>query len=157
MEKAEKDNIVELVTLADTAQLAEELVSLVSENTQHGVVGAQVILLSGTLGTGKTTLSQAIAKKLGVTETVISPTFILMKRYGTESDLIKNLVHIDAYRLENKDEMSRLEWEELITQNNTLILLEWPEKVSGISLPEKTITVSLVHESEGRRCATISF
>lgn len=157
MEKAEKDNIVELVTLVDTAQLAEELVSLVSENAQHGVVGAQAILLSGTLGTGKTTLSQAIAKKLGVTENVISPTFILMKRYETTNDLIKNLVHIDAYRLENKGEMSRLEWEELITQNNTLILLEWPEKVSGISLPEKTITVSLVHESEGRRCATISF
>ncbi|MEI6400422.1 MAG: tRNA (adenosine(37)-N6)-threonylcarbamoyltransferase complex ATPase subunit type 1 TsaE [bacterium] len=153
----EKDKKFELVTLTDTAQLAVEIVSLISENMKHSDVGAQVVLLSGTLGTGKTTLSQAIAKELGVTETVISPTFILMKRYESQNDLIKNLVHIDAYRLENKEEMSRLEWEALINQNNTLILLEWPEKVSGILLPEKTITVSLVHESEGRRRATISF
>lgn len=153
----QKDTHFQLDTLSDTERLATELVSLSEQAFQKNTQGAQVLLLSGTLGTGKTTLSQAIAKKLGVTETVISPTFILMKRYETANDLIKKLVHIDAYRLENKEEMGRLEWSELITQNNTLILLEWPEKVSGIVLPEKTITVSLTHESEGRRRATISF
>lgn len=93
--------------------------------------------LSGDLGAGKTALVQAIARTLGVTETVTSPTFILEKVYKLEQRPFDYLIHIDAYRLDGPQELAVLGWEELVSNPDTIIVLEWPERVSA-ALPAQT-------------------
>ncbi|MDE2038340.1 MAG: tRNA (adenosine(37)-N6)-threonylcarbamoyltransferase complex ATPase subunit type 1 TsaE [Patescibacteria group bacterium] len=107
---------------------------------------ALVVGLSGHLGAGKTAFVKAVAKALGVSEDVTSPTFVLMKLYdiaptGALEDFPwKRLVHIDAYRLERREELDALEWEKLVADRNGLIMIEWPENVGD---PLKEIEGSL--------------
>jgi len=91
--------------------------------------GAFVIGLSGHLGAGKTSFTKLLAKELGITETVTSPTFVIMKIYeisaGTFS--FKRLVHIDAYRLEKRGELEALDFERISSDPQNLMIIEWPE------------------------------
>ncbi|MFA6432839.1 MAG: tRNA (adenosine(37)-N6)-threonylcarbamoyltransferase complex ATPase subunit type 1 TsaE [Candidatus Paceibacterota bacterium] len=90
---------------------------------------ALVVGLSGHLGAGKTAFVKTVAKVLGVTETVTSPTFVLMKIYETKNQTFPRLVHIDAYRLERREDLEALKWEALVADKNNLIIIEWPENV----------------------------
>ncbi len=115
---------------------------------------ALVVALSGELGAGKTTLTQEIAKQLGIKENIISPTFVLIKSYGFSNKLIKlkvnKLVHIDAYRFDSSDELLKLGWNELISDPKNLIIIEWPERVEEI-IPKDAIRIKLTHVDEERR------
>ena len=111
---------------------------------------ATVVALSGDLGAGKTTLAQAVARALGVRESVISPTFVIMKLYETKDAAYRQLVHIDAYRLNSGAELERLGWKELLSDPENLILLEWPERVPE-ALPKNAHRVSLSHVNEDER------
>lgn len=115
---------------------------------------AIVVGLSGDLGAGKTTLVQALAKTLGVTETVTSPTFVIAKWYETNDLTWKTLIHIDAYRIEDEEELTVLGWEEMINTPETLIVVEWPEKIKG-SLPPETIQVMITHKDDSRHITTL--
>ena len=122
---------------------------------------ATLVTLSGNLGAGKTTFTQFVAKELGVEGVVNSPTFVLEKIYeipqndsGTGNDSVDaasygqatnkftRLVHIDAYRLESADDLGVLGFEEIMKHPETLVLLEWPEKVPGI-VDQATVRISL--------------
>ncbi len=114
--------------------------------------GATLVTLSGELGAGKTAFVKAGAKKLGVTETVTSPTFVLEKIYPLDRGVtaFRRLVHIDAYRLESGKELSPLGLTDLLRDPETLIMLEWPEKVSE-SLPEAAARLTIVAKEDGSR------
>ena len=88
-----------------------------------------IITMQGELGVGKTTLTQELAKLLGVREKLVSPTFVIMKKYKTSHDKFKRLIHIDAYRLNNNQELFNLGWQELVNDRNNLIIVEWPERI----------------------------
>jgi len=92
---------------------------------------ATVLTLQGNLGAGKTTFMQALAKDLGVKEVVTSPTFVVMRVYETEHTYFTKLVHIDAYRFENPEEVIQLKLDEYLSNPHTLICIEWPERLSG--------------------------
>lgn len=111
---------------------------------------ATILTLSGDLGAGKTTLTKELAKILRVSEDIISPTFVIMKKYKTKDLKFKNLIHIDAYRLNNSDELLNLGWLEIIKDSNNLIILEWPEIVSGC-LKDEEIKIVLGHKDEENR------
>jgi tRNA threonylcarbamoyladenosine biosynthesis protein TsaE len=118
------------VKLAELEAFAREFLhTLPSHDT------ATVVALSGDLGAGKTTFVKAIAKVLGVTEQVTSPTFTIMRGYETSDTRFKALVHMDAYRIENKRELGPLRFDELLTQPSTLFCIEWAEKIAP-ALPE---------------------
>ncbi len=117
--------------------------------------GAVLVLLSGNLGAGKTTFSKQVAKILGVAEVVTSPTFVILKRYSTTHTQIKNVIHIDAYRLENGQELSTLGFESLKKEPNTLILLEWPERVPEVTT-DFDIKIIFEVEGEKRRKVTVT-
>ncbi len=86
--------------------------------------GGEVILASGPMGSGKTAFCQGIGKGLGITKTINSPTFNLMKVYSSKSF---TLYHIDCYRLENADEKQKdLGLDEIIGDKNTICYIEWP-------------------------------
>lgn len=103
---------------------------------------ATVIALSGNLGAGKTTLVQALGAHLGVVETITSPTFVVMKRYDTTDELFTTLVHIDAYRIEDAQEMEVIGLQNILNQPGTLICIEWPEKIPTL-IPPTAVTVLL--------------
>jgi tRNA threonylcarbamoyl adenosine modification protein YjeE len=77
-----------------------------------------ILVVDGELGTGKTTLTQGIAKGLGVTEAVTSPTFVIARIH---SSALVPLVHVDAYRLASRTELDDLDlpWEESVS------VVEW--------------------------------
>ena len=124
-------------SLDETRAIAAEWLKLISEK-YAGHDEALIVGLSGHLGAGKTAFVKAVAKELGVAEEVTSPTFVLMKIYGIDQaksgsseGTVKGpwcrLVHIDAYRLEKREELEALRFEELVADKANLILIEWPE------------------------------
>jgi tRNA threonylcarbamoyladenosine biosynthesis protein TsaE len=120
--------------------------------------GALVVCLSGDLGSGKTTFSQCVARHLGITEKVTSPTFVIEKVYKTADtetagERFETLVHIDAYRLENGSELNVLGFKSLLGMPRTLVLIEWPERVSDV-LPTAIIQVSFEFVDEATRVVT---
>ena len=102
---------------------------------------ATIVALVGDLGAGKTTFVQALGKELGVTETMQSPTYVLMKKYQTTNSKFQTLIHIDAYRLENPEEFAALRPGQFLQDPKTLVVVEWPEKVAG-ALPPADLTVN---------------
>ncbi len=123
--------------LEDTQKFASDFISDLSPSTNR----ATVVGLYGNLGAGKTTLTQSIARVLGISETVTSPTFVIEKIYELTDKKFTHLIHIDAYRLEKSEELLHLGWQDIISDPHNLILIEWPERVADI-MPEH-IKISL--------------
>jgi tRNA threonylcarbamoyladenosine biosynthesis protein TsaE len=117
--------------------------------------GATLVTLSGELGAGKTSFTQAVARTLGIEEVVTSPTFVLEKIYslGGPTAKFKRLIHVDAYRLESGKDLAALGFDELMNDSGNLILLEWPEKVAD-ALPEPAVKITLVAHEDGSRTIT---
>ena len=117
--------------------------------------GATLITLSGELGAGKTAFVKALAKELGVSGVVNSPTFVLEKIYLLpEGGKFVRLVHIDAYRLGNGKELAPLGFEALMEDEQNIIALEWPERVAD-ALPVPALRITLTLQSGGSR--TLSY
>ncbi len=135
------------IKLADINKVAK---NIIQKATKLKNKQATVIALRGDLGSGKTTLTQEIAKILGIKDNLISPTFVIMKNYELKNKKFEKLTHIDAYRLEKDSELLKLGWSEIISKSKNLIILEWPEKVPGC-VPKNTIFVDLYHKDDQTR------
>ncbi|MEI6238003.1 MAG: tRNA (adenosine(37)-N6)-threonylcarbamoyltransferase complex ATPase subunit type 1 TsaE [bacterium] len=113
-----------------------------------------VFCLSGELGAGKTTFVQGVAKALGISTKVVSPTFVLEKRYEIPEfegkRRFKRLIHIDAYRLSHGKEILPLRFEETCADPENLVLIEWPEKVES-AIPKGARIIKFEHIDEGTR------
>ncbi len=117
---------------------------------------AHVVVLSGNLGAGKTAFAQAVARALGVTEVVTSPTFIIERVYrlsAEEGRGFHRLIHIDAYRLEGERELEALGWKEIVSNPRNLILIEWGERVS-LLIPKDAIRLMFSYVDEDTRSMT---
>lgn len=105
--------------------------------------GATLITLSGELGAGKTAFTKALAKAFGIEDHITSPTFVLEKIYLLpEKSPFKRLAHIDAYRLNSGEDLAALGFAELMADQGTLVMLEWPEQVAD-ALPDADVRISL--------------
>ncbi|MFM6026651.1 MAG: tRNA (adenosine(37)-N6)-threonylcarbamoyltransferase complex ATPase subunit type 1 TsaE [Dolichospermum sp.] len=112
-----------------------------------------VILLSGDLGAGKTTLVQGIGKGLGIIESIVSPTFTLINEY-MEGRV--PLYHLDLYRLEPHEVIGlNLEsyWEG-IEVTPGIVAIEWAERMSY--LPDSYLKIRLNYGENGQRQAEIT-
>jgi tRNA threonylcarbamoyladenosine biosynthesis protein TsaE len=116
----------------------------------RGAHEATVLTLSGDLGAGKTTFTQALAKALGIKGRVTSPTFGIMRSYDTADETFTTLIHIDAYRLEGGKDMEALGWNELVSNPKNCIVIEWPGRIADI-LPKDTVRLSLEYIDETTR------
>lgn len=107
-----------------------------------------VVAISGEIGTGKTTLVQAICAGAGVTEPVTSPTFALVHRYQGAGVVV---YHLDLYRLGSPSELTNLGWDEIVNAH-ALVLIEWPER-AGSRLPAASVPIDLEYDDRdaGRR------
>ena len=104
------------------------------ENLTKIYPSINLLLLTGPLGAGKTSLVKGIAIGIGINEPVTSPTFALAQHYLSGH---RPLVHMDLYRLENPALANELflQEEEEANSINALLIVEWPERLS-LSLPE---------------------
>jgi len=153
-----------IVKKDEVNKVANELLQIARSFKKDSAV---VVALSGELGAGKTALTQEVARILDVKEKVISPTFVIMKRYKINQKKIndtnsamaefvsfretfKNLIHIDAYRLDKSSELINLGWEELSGSKDNLIIVEWPERVLDCT-KNSDIKISLKHIDEETR------
>jgi len=102
--------------------------------------GALVVGLTGDLGAGKTTFTQGVAEALGVRDAVVSPTFTIERVYKISHPHFSHLAHLDAYRLETAEELTRLGWDNLIADTQAIVLIEWADRVREV-LPADTLFV----------------
>lgn len=84
-----------------------------------------VLTLSGDLGSGKTTFARGFAKGLHIHQAVTSPTYNIYNIYSGR----RQLIHMDAYRLNSAADMEELMLEEFLQPPWNLVL-EWPEKIT---------------------------
>jgi tRNA threonylcarbamoyladenosine biosynthesis protein TsaE len=115
--------------------------------------GGMVVSLQGCLGAGKTLFVKAMARALGVSETVTSPTFVLQKCYETRSSLdISQLIHYDFYRIGYYDELVDIGFEDI--PPNALILAEWGNRFAS-EFPHPPLVVELEGSGDDPRTVTI--
>ena len=130
------------MTLENLSNIARDIIKKAHDQKSNSAV---VVALEGDLGAGKTTLTQEIARVLFIKERVISPTFIIMKKYEAIDEKFKYLIHIDAYRLEKSEELFKLGFQKLLEDKDNLIIIEWPENVPDC-IPKNAIKIKLSHE-----------
>jgi len=109
---------------------------------------ALIIGLEGELGSGKTTFIKAVAKGLGIKRRLTSPSFVLMKKY-------RNFYHIDCYRIKNYKDILALDFQEIVSNPQNIILIEWAERIRKI-LPKDAIRIRFKILSERQRRVIIS-
>ena len=93
------------------------------------VINSDIILLSGEVGVGKTTLIKEILKILKVNDNVNSPTFSIINEYFTRDK--KNIYHIDLYRIKHIDELHSIGFFEYLDSKN-LCFIEWGDIIEEI-------------------------
>jgi tRNA threonylcarbamoyladenosine biosynthesis protein TsaE len=107
---------------------------------------ATVLALEGTLGAGKTTFTQGLARAMGVREKIQSPTFVLLKMYDLPK--AKNgffrFLHLDLYRLNTIRDLKPLRLKELFHDEHALVVIEWPERARG-AIPKRAHWISFKH------------
>ena len=108
------------------------------------------LLFYGAMGSGKTTLITALAKKLGVTDTISSPTFSLVNEYEIPNDVV---YHFDFYRIKDESEALDIGIEEYIYSDNW-VFIEWPEKIQTL-LPAEHTSITLSKNKNGSRTLNI--
>ncbi|CRH91256.1 putative nucleotide-binding protein [Chlamydia trachomatis] len=112
----------------------------------NSLKGGEVIELIGDVGAGKTTFTKGLAKSLGITDEIQSPTFTISRVYEGAKN---NLVHYDFYRLNDAGIMA-IEMQDVIDDPNNITVIEWGEPVREV-LPKKYITVKIKIISENIR------
>jgi tRNA threonylcarbamoyladenosine biosynthesis protein TsaE len=126
---------IEVHSVEETEQIATKLAALLTP--------PDVLTLEGDLGAGKTTFTKALARGLGITGTVNSPTFTIIKQY----EGIYPFNHLDVYRLAGSDE--DLGWDELF-YGDAISVIEWAHLIND-DLPPERLEIRLVHGGGDKR------
>lgn len=130
-----------------TPDATQSLGRLLGETARRG----DVLLLTGDLGAGKTTLSQGLAAGLGVSDPVTSPTFTLLNEYRGRLPFY----HFDLYRL-TPEEIESQGLAEYWEEPRGVVAIEWPERLRGWLVPESFMTLALTLAPKGGRQARLT-
>lgn len=133
-----------MYTKEQLEQLGERLGTLVQ--------GGECIELVGDVGAGKTTLTKAIARGMGITEPITSPTFTISNRYQAPSGL--SLVHYDFYRLADPGIIAS-ELAEAADDDRAVVVVEWAGIVEDV-LPTTRLVIRIEPVSEDQRSLRVS-
>ncbi|MFZ5363920.1 MAG: tRNA (adenosine(37)-N6)-threonylcarbamoyltransferase complex ATPase subunit type 1 TsaE [Patescibacteria group bacterium] len=137
----------------DTLEFAEEF--------SKTLRGGEVIALVGELGAGKTVFTRGLARGFRIKQKIQSPTFLLMKIYKVNLSAgsgykIKNLVHVDAYRLSGAQELVNIGLLDWFGRPDTVIVIEWADKVKELLRGRKVIKIKMeLGKREEERIAEI--
>lgn len=129
---------------AETEALGARLAGVLTAGT--------VVAYQGGLGMGKTAFTRGLAKGLGCTDRVTSPTFTIVNEYPGRIPLF----HFDVYRLDGSDALYDIGWDDYLDRGG-VCAVEWSEQIAD-ALPEDTIHVRICRPEDGEdntRCITI--
>ncbi len=150
----------------ETQKLGERLAreTLALRPAQGKNDSAVIFALRGDLGGGKTTFLQGFAKGLGIKEKILSPTFIIYRKFkiplnsaelqrakssGSNSKFT-NFYHIDCYRINKPQEILELGWKKIISNPKNIVAIEWPEKIKKY-LPKNSIKIKFKFIDKNKR------
>jgi len=153
-----------------TKKLGEKLAQKILKTEPQK--SAFVIGLIGDLGGGKTTFLQGFARFLGISEKILSPTFVILKcfkitkiknpapkgrgslnkieRQDLKRIRFKNFYHFDCYRIKRPKELLGLGFKEIVSNPQNIVVIEWAEKIKDL-LPENTLIVRFEFISKQKR------
>ena len=129
-------------SLDEIKAVASKLITHFSEKT---------ILFYGDMGVGKTTLIKELAKELGVTDTLSSPTFSIVNEYQAKNNL---LYHFDCYRLGSEQEAFDIGIEDYLNAGH-YAFIEWPQNIGGFLSTIKCNRIELKLNANGTRTAIL--
>ena len=128
----------------DVESASTEETEAVGAELARALAPGDIVLVSGELGTGKTTLVRGACRALGVADPITSPTFTIGHRYHGRVDVS----HLDLYRFAG---VSAAEWGDLEPYfDGAICFVEWPEAGRDV-LPPARIAVALEHAGHGHR------
>jgi tRNA threonylcarbamoyladenosine biosynthesis protein TsaE len=130
----------------------DELSAVVNPLLEYVQDGYQLILLSGDMGSGKTTLVKSLCQTLLVQEPVTSPTFSLVNAYDSPS--LGVIYHMDLYRLDKPEDLAHIGFEEYLDSGH-LCLIEWPDLASSF-LHQPYVLVKIRVETDNIRIFNIT-
>ena len=93
--------------------------------------GGDTICMQGPVGSGKTCLAQGVGRGWGVGQTLISPTYVLIREYERPRSGV-GLYHIDLYRIDSADEAFSLGLEEVLGDSRAICVIEWAERAQSL-------------------------
>ncbi len=138
--------------MEDWDLLVTEILQLIKNDSEY-----RILALSGDLGVGKTTFVQALARSLGVTEVVTSPTYTIVKKYQVAPLCgYSQLIHMDAYRINTISELRPLRFVEMIQDETALFCIEWAEQIKE-ALPKKVIYIAIKQVAGETREVTLEW
>ena len=145
-------------SITETKKIAKKI----AKNFKNG----KILGLVGNLGSGKTHFTKGLAEFYKIKKTITSPTFVLLRHYSIPRDPssrntsgfrtgLKNLVHIDCYRLDKPNQLLEIGLEEYINNPESVVVIEWAEKIKNI-LPKNTIYINFkLGKKENKRIIQI--
>jgi len=113
--------------------------------TAANLKGGQTFALSGDLGSGKTTFVQGFAAGLGYTGRIISPTFVLMRKYP-------HFYHVDLYRFEDNiaQEVENIGLTDILGKGKNIVVIEWAEKIKDL-IPANAVWIKFENLGKDKR------
>jgi tRNA threonylcarbamoyladenosine biosynthesis protein TsaE len=101
---------------------------------------AIIFAMSGNLGSGKTTFTQGFAKGLGIVDKILSPTFVILKKFKIPNSEFRYFYHIDCYRIKQQEEILDLGFKEIISSPRNIVFIEWSENINSI-IPKDSVFI----------------
>ena len=143
-------------THSRSAEATEDAAGKLAESLRTG----DVVLLEGDLAAGKTTFVRGLLRGLrGDSETVSSPSFVLLQSYDCSSRSIRRLHHVDLYRLENRvSDLRELGLSEVLSDADAVVAVEWPKDTLATWIPTdaRVWRVAITIEEDDARSIEIS-
>ncbi|MFW6071131.1 MAG: tRNA (adenosine(37)-N6)-threonylcarbamoyltransferase complex ATPase subunit type 1 TsaE [Candidatus Bipolaricaulota bacterium] len=122
----------------DTERIGEKLVKDLGTNL--------LICLYGPLAAGKTTLVKGLAGALGIEETIVSPSYVLLREYEGGSKLF----HLDLFRIQSSQEFLEAGLDEYLLLDEGVVAIEWADRIEEV-LPEERLDMELELTGEEQR------
>jgi tRNA threonylcarbamoyladenosine biosynthesis protein TsaE len=110
--------------------------------------GTRIVALTGELGSGKTSLTQAVLRMAGVQDPIQSPTFTYLSCYTGSNN--RSYYHFDLYRLNSLDSFITAGFVDYLNEPESYVFIEWPEIIRSL-LTKNVCFIALDHVTENRR------
>ena len=109
----------------------------------------RICCLYGELGAGKTVFTQGFAKGVGLPSRLVSPTFIIIKRYSLKNDT-QYFYHVDLYRLQKIEDIENIGLFEIFDDKDAIVIVEWADRL-GIHVPKLRVDIHFKIANDGER------
>lgn len=142
-----------IIYLSNSSQSTQEIAKKFVQETLPKLnffKKAIVVELRGELGAGKTTFLKGFAAGLGLKDKILSPTFLIARRFPVKKFNFENFFHVDCYRINKPDEIKNIGLKEALKERKNIVAIEWPEKIKNL-LSKESIKINIKINTKNKR------